>query len=79
MSDVMWDQWARIGGITLSGGAGESAIAVWFLMDADSAQDLHRYLALMETLLLDPLSEPARGDNQKLSSGWPQSSSHDLR
>ncbi|MFD9541184.1 hypothetical protein [Streptomyces sp. NPDC060022] len=63
MSDVMWDRRARIGGITLSGVAGESAIAVWLLMDADSAQDLHRYLALMETLLLDPLSEPAHGDN----------------
>jgi hypothetical protein len=66
MTDVMWDQWVRVGGLAPSGVAGEAAVAICtvrYLMDTDWAQDLHRYLAMMETLLLDPLVEPGRGDH----------------
>ncbi len=52
--DVMWDQWARIGGIAPVGRLGEAAIAmstVQCLVIPGWAEDLRRYQVLMESLL----------------------------
>lgn len=58
MSDVMWDQWVRIGGIVPDGVAGEAVIAmstIQYLVIPGWAADLERYLAVLESLLLAPL------------------------
>ncbi|WP_156725789.1 hypothetical protein [Streptomyces apocyni] len=54
MSDVMWDQWVRVGGLAPNGAAGEVAIAistVQYLVIPGWADDLHRFQAVMETLI----------------------------
>ncbi|WP_225828776.1 hypothetical protein [Streptomyces naphthomycinicus] len=55
--NVMWDQWARIGGIAPDGRLGEAAIALstaQYLLVPGWAEDLTRYQALMDTLLATP-------------------------
>ena len=57
MNDVMWDEWVRAGGLALQGAAGEAGVAistVQYLIVPGWAEDLHRYQALMNTLLLGP-------------------------
>lgn len=52
--DVMWDQWARVGGLAPVGRLGEAAIAmstVQYLVIPGWAEDLRRYQTLMESLL----------------------------
>ncbi|WP_329550613.1 hypothetical protein [Streptomyces sp. NBC_00696] len=60
MADVMWDQWARIGGCApVLGLGGEAAIAinvVQYLVIPGWAEDLERYQALMDTLLAQPVA-----------------------
>ncbi|MEU1436368.1 hypothetical protein ABZ438_20075 [Streptomyces sp. NPDC005786] len=54
MSDVMWDQWARVGGLAPHGATGEAAVAistVQFLAVPGWADDLHRFQAAMDSLL----------------------------
>ncbi|MGP3632655.1 hypothetical protein ACTU45_04645 [Streptomyces sp. 24-1644] len=54
MSDAMWDQWARVGGIALDGGAGAAAVAMstfQYLAMPEWAEDLERYSAFMDELL----------------------------
>ncbi|HET6354880.1 hypothetical protein [Streptomyces sp.] len=56
-NDVMWDQWVRVGGLAPFGAAGEAAVAintVQYLVVPGWADDLHRYQAFMDHLLLDP-------------------------
>ncbi|MFG2440727.1 hypothetical protein [Streptomyces sp. NPDC048508] len=51
---VMWDQWARVGGLAPVGRLGEAAIAmstVQYLVIPGWAEDLRRYQTLMESLL----------------------------
>jgi hypothetical protein len=52
--DVMWEQWARVGGIAPVGRLGEAAIAmstVQYLVVPGWAEDLSRYQVLLESLL----------------------------
>jgi hypothetical protein len=61
MDDIMWDQWVPVGGLAPEGVAGEAAVTistVQYLVNPGWAEDLERYLAFMETLLLAPPSEP---------------------
>ncbi|WP_189852423.1 hypothetical protein [Streptomyces omiyaensis] len=54
MNHVMWDQWARVGGIVPAGAAGEAAIAlsaVQYLLIPGWSDDLYRYQAFMDGLL----------------------------
>ncbi|MFJ4781250.1 hypothetical protein [Streptomyces sp. NPDC088762] len=54
MNDVMWDQWARVGGIAPDGAAGAAAVAITtfqYLAMPDWAADLERYLSFMASLL----------------------------
>ncbi|GHJ98148.1 hypothetical protein SNE510_76670 [Streptomyces sp. NE5-10] len=64
MNHVMWDQWARVGGIAPDGAAGEAAIAlstVQYLLTPGWSDDLHHYQTLMEDLLNHPpRPHPAR-------------------
>ncbi|MEV0493646.1 MULTISPECIES: hypothetical protein [Streptomyces] len=62
MNHVMWDQWVRTGGVLVDGQAGEAAVAlstVQFLIVPGWAEDLERYLAFMEALLLVPRTDAA--------------------
>ncbi|MFF1595517.1 hypothetical protein ACFVY0_47000 [Streptomyces sp. NPDC058286] len=58
MDDVMWDQWARVGGCApVLGIGGEAAIALnvfQYLALPGWAADLERYLELMDALLAEP-------------------------
>ncbi|MEU0195942.1 hypothetical protein ABZ250_40020 [Streptomyces afghaniensis] len=57
MSDVMWDQWVRTGGIAPASRLGEAAITlstVQYLLVPDWAEDLHRYQNRMDRLLAAP-------------------------
>lgn len=52
MSDVMWDEWVRVGGVAPDGVAGEAAIAmstVQYLIVPGWAENLERYRAFMDT------------------------------
>ncbi|WP_331726182.1 hypothetical protein [Streptomyces sp. NBC_01276] len=52
--DAMWDQWARVGGITPDGAAGAAAVAIstfQYLAIPEWAADLDRYSAAMHALL----------------------------
>jgi hypothetical protein len=54
MSDVMWDQWVRVGGLAPNGASGEAAVAistVQYLVVPGWADDLHRFQAVMDNLL----------------------------
>ncbi|MFD9270923.1 hypothetical protein ACFWB1_26040 [Streptomyces goshikiensis] len=65
MSDVMWDQWARVGGIAPDGAVGAAAVAIstfQYLAMPDWAADLEHYLAFMNTLLgADPDGPTSEG------------------
>ncbi|MCX4985842.1 hypothetical protein [Streptomyces sp. NBC_00572] len=55
MSDVMWDQWARVGGLAPHGAAGEAGIAistVQYLAVPGWADDLIRFQTVMENLVV---------------------------
>ncbi|MFD6295826.1 hypothetical protein ACFWFU_13565 [Streptomyces sp. NPDC060235] len=58
MDDVMWDQWVCLGGcVPVLGIGGEAAIALnvfQYLTLPGWAEDLERYLTLMDTLLAQP-------------------------
>ncbi|GAA1733648.1 MULTISPECIES: hypothetical protein [Streptomyces] len=57
MSDVMWDQWVRAGGIAPVSRLGEAAITlstVQYLLVPGWAEDLHRYQASMDRMLTAP-------------------------
>ncbi|WP_369149159.1 hypothetical protein [Streptomyces sp. R44] len=57
MNHVMWDQWARVGGIAPDGAAGEAAIAlstVQYLLIPGWSDDLHHNQAFMDNLLHNP-------------------------
>ncbi|MER5870539.1 hypothetical protein [Streptomyces sp. NPDC002044] len=66
MKDVMWDQWARLGGITPDGTAGAAAVALCtfqYLAMPDWAADLERYMSLMDGLLTtSPAIEAGNGE-----------------
>lgn len=54
MSDAMWDQWARVGGIAPDGAVGAAAVAIstfQYLAMPEWAADLERYSAFMDELL----------------------------
>ncbi|UUY52770.1 hypothetical protein NRK68_36560 (plasmid) [Streptomyces yangpuensis] len=60
MRDVMWQRWARVGGVTPEGTPGLAAVAlntVQYLAEPDWAADLVRYMALMHAL---DVAYPAR-------------------
>ncbi|MEU3670804.1 hypothetical protein [Streptomyces virginiae] len=53
MSDAMWDQWARVGGIAPDGAVGAAAVAIstfQYLAMPDWAADLDRYVRVMYAL-----------------------------
>ncbi|WP_328966192.1 hypothetical protein [Streptomyces virginiae] len=53
MSDAMWNQWARVGGIAPDGAAGAAAVAIstfQYLAMPDWAADLDRYVRVMHAL-----------------------------
>ncbi|MFD3663127.1 hypothetical protein ACFWVF_21440 [Streptomyces sp. NPDC058659] len=61
MSNVMWDQWVRVGGLAPTGAAGEAAVAisaVQYLLVPGWAEDLATYQDFMDTLLL---GQPSHG------------------
>jgi hypothetical protein len=64
MSDVMWDQWVRTGGIAPASRLGEAAITLstmQYLLVPDWAEDLHRYQDRMDRLLAAPTVPTAHG------------------
>ncbi|MCX5450281.1 hypothetical protein [Streptomyces nigrescens] len=64
MSDVMWDQWVRAGGIAPASRLGEAAITlstVQYLLVPDWAEDLHRYQDRMDRLLAAPTASTPDG------------------
>ncbi|MGW0990703.1 hypothetical protein ACWD46_31775 [Streptomyces sp. NPDC002486] len=64
MSDVMWDQWVRTGGIAPASRLGEAAITlstVQYLLVPDWAEDLHRYQDRMDRLLAAPTAPTPHG------------------
>lgn len=55
MSDVMWDQWVRVGGLAPNEAAGEATVdisTVQYLVDPGWADDLHRFQTIMDNLLV---------------------------
>ncbi|MFF1932007.1 hypothetical protein [Streptomyces sp. NPDC058228] len=57
MSDVMWDQWVRAGGVAPASRLGEAAITlstVQYLLVPGWSEDLHRYQDRMDRLLAVP-------------------------
>ncbi|MEU2027133.1 hypothetical protein ABZ565_34155 [Streptomyces sp. NPDC016469] len=63
MDDVMWDHWARTGGVAPTGRLGEAAITlstVQYLLVPGWAQDLHHYQDRMDRLLAAPTAPGAR-------------------
>ncbi|WP_185094810.1 hypothetical protein [Streptomyces sp. PanSC19] len=81
MNHVMWDQWARVGGIVPDGTAGEAAIAlstVQYLLIPGWSDDLHRYQGFMDHLLHDPPRTPRashEGSQEAASDEHPQAAS----
>ncbi|MEV5485661.1 MULTISPECIES: hypothetical protein [Streptomyces] len=64
MSDVMWDQWVRVGGIAPASRLGEAAITlstVQYLLVPAWAEDLHRYQDRMDRLLAAPTAPTPDG------------------
>jgi hypothetical protein len=67
MRDVMWVQWARVGGITPEGTPGLAAVAIntyQYLTMPEWAADLDRYLFFMDNLLVachEPSDCPGSG------------------
>ncbi|MFE1764061.1 hypothetical protein ACFW81_07575 [Streptomyces angustmyceticus] len=64
MSDVMWDQWVRAGGIAPASRLGEAAITlstVQYLLVPGWAEDLHRYQDRMDRLLAAPTAPTPDG------------------
>ncbi|MGP3637830.1 hypothetical protein ACTU45_31620 [Streptomyces sp. 24-1644] len=54
MSDAMWDQWTRVGGIAPDGAVGAAAVAIstfQYLAMPEWAADLERYSAFIDELL----------------------------
>lgn len=63
MDDVMWDHWARTGGVAPTGRLGEAAITlstVQYLLVPGWAQDLHHYQDRMDRLLAAPTAPGTR-------------------
>ncbi|MCW8103003.1 hypothetical protein [Streptomyces tauricus] len=77
MDDVMWDEWVRVGGVAPVGRLGEAAITlstVQYLLVPGWAEDLERYVALMEGLfarsvLTRPSSDPAHASQDHATDG----------
>ncbi|MFE9912930.1 hypothetical protein [Streptomyces clavifer] len=64
MSDVMWDQWVRAGGIAPVSRLGEAAITlstVQYLLIPGWAEDLHRYQDRMDRMLAAPTAPTPDG------------------
>ncbi|MDT0567076.1 hypothetical protein RM704_06245 [Streptomyces sp. DSM 3412] len=64
MTDPMWEQWVRAGGIAPASRLGEAAItmsSVQYLLVPDWAEDLHRYQDLMDRLLAALTTPPPDG------------------
>ncbi|MER7057877.1 hypothetical protein [Streptomyces sp. NPDC000351] len=64
MDDVMWDQWARAGGIAPASRLGEAAITlstVQYLLVPGWAEDLHRYQDRMDRMLAEPTTPTPDG------------------
>ncbi|MFF3679873.1 hypothetical protein ACFYYS_38630 [Streptomyces sp. NPDC002120] len=65
--DVMWEQWARVGGITPEGTPGLAAVAIntfQYLAMPDWAADLDRYLSFMDNLLVACHEPPGSSGNE---------------